>query len=267
MPTAYINNHNMYYEIHGEGPPAVYIGGWDTFCHGREGFLARGMTEKYSVLLVDYRGIGESDDDLCITPSTELYADDIIGLLDHLGMTNTYFVGLVGIGACIGQYVALKRPDLVRCMVNMGCWTYSDECLRDQLNALATMHEKAGFLAFQELVAVYSFRPDYYITNRQKLLGSGGVWGILEGNLQAHLRFVEACNGHDIRPHLKDIPAPTLVIHAGLDVITGPRTTLPLEQGLRNSTGVSMNEVAHVVAGKEEKIAFCKILHDFLDAH
>jgi len=81
------------------------------------------------------------------------------------------------------------------------------------------------------------------------------------------LRFIEACNSHDIRPHLKDIQAPTLVIHAGQDVITGPRTTLPLEEGLPNAVGVTMSDVAHVVAGKEEKIAFCKILHEFLDSH
>ena len=35
MPIAQINGHDMYYEVHGDGPPAVYIGGWDTFCHGR----------------------------------------------------------------------------------------------------------------------------------------------------------------------------------------------------------------------------------------
>ena len=267
MPVAQINNHSMYYELHGDGPPAVYIGGWDTFCHGREGFLARGITDKYTTLIVDYRGIGESDDDLNVTPSTTLHADDIIGLLDHLGMQDVYFVGLVGIGACIGQWVALKRPDLVKCMVNMGCWVYSDDCMRDQLNALGTMHEKAGFHAFQELVAVYSFKPDYYIRNRSKLLGSGGVWGALENKVTAHLRFIEACNSHDIRPHLKDIQAPTLVIHAGQDVITGPRTTLPLEEGLPNAVGVTMSDVAHVVAGKEEKIAFCKILHELLDYH
>jgi|TARA_B110000444_G_scaffold254842_1_gene288055 3-oxoadipate enol-lactonase len=267
MPSATINNHNMYYEVHGDGPPAVYVGGWDTFCHGREHFLARGMTDKYSVLLIDYRGIGESDDDLNVTPTTELHADDIIGLLDHLGMDKVYFVGLVGIGACIGQWVALKRPDLVRCMVNMGCWTYADACLRDQLNGLRTVHEKAGFHAFQELVAVYSFRPDYYIANRDKLLGSGKVWGSLEHNFSAHWRFTEACNSHDIRPYIKDIAAPTLVVHAGSDVITGPRTTLPLEQGLPNVIGVTMPDVAHVVAGKQEKIAFNEILHGFLDAH
>jgi hypothetical protein len=57
------------------------------------------------------------------------------------------------------------------------------------------------------------------------------------------------------------------VIHAGEDIITGPRTTKPLEEGLRNSVGVTMDDVAHVVAGKEEKIAFGKILFDFLGAH
>jgi pimeloyl-ACP methyl ester carboxylesterase len=129
------------------------------------------------------------------------------------------------------------------------------------------MHEHAGFLAFQSMVASLSFRPDYYNANREKLLGSGGVWGALEGRVPAHLRFVEACLGHDIRPHLADIEAPTLVIHAGEDIVTGPRTTLPLEEGLPNAVGVTMDEVAHVVAGKDEKIAFCQILFDFLGRH
>ena len=66
---------------------------------------------------------------------------------------------------------------------------------------------------------------------------------------------------------MKHISAPTLIIHAGCDVITGPRTTMPLEKGLPNAVGVTMPEVAHVVAGKKEKIEFCEILHAFLDNH
>ena len=42
---------------------------------------------------------------------------------------------------------------------------------------------------------------------------------------------------------------------------------MPLEEGLPNSTGVMMEEVAHVVAGKDEKIAYCDILFDFLQKH
>lgn len=267
MPIAQINHHKMYYEIHGEGQPCVYIGGWDTFCHGRHKYLARGITDDHAVLIVDYRGVGESDDDLSLPPSTQLYADDMIALLDHLGWSNVKFVGLVGIGACIGHYVALKRPDLVRCMVNMGCWVYSDKVLTDQLKAFGNMHRHAGFLPFQELVAVWSFRPDYYEANREKLLGVDGVWGALNGNLTAHLRFVEACINHDIRSELGNIHCPTLVLHAGQDQITGPRTTTPLVDGLPNATGVDMPDVAHVVAGKAEKILFNEIVFPFLAAH
>ena len=56
MPIAQINGHDMYYEVHGDGPPAVYIGGWDTFCHGRHHYLARGMTDQFSTVIIDYRG-------------------------------------------------------------------------------------------------------------------------------------------------------------------------------------------------------------------
>ena len=267
MPIAQINGHDMYYEIHGEGPPAVYIGGWDTFCHGRHHYLARGMTDQYATVIIDYRGLGESTDDPSVKPSTQLFSDDIIALLDHLNMSSVYFVGLVGMGACIGQWVAAKRPDLVRCMVNMGCWTWADPMLTDQLTAFGDIHKHAGFHAFQAMVASYSFRPDYYNANRGKLLGSGGVWGNLEGRVSTHLRFIEACLEHDIRPYLGDIIAPTLVIHAGQDVITGPRTTKPLEEGLPNGFGVNLAQVAHVVAGKEEKIAFGNILFNFLNSH
>ena len=103
------------------------------------------MTDNYSTVIIDYRGLGESTDDYSVPASTQLFADDIIGLLDHLNMKSVYFVGLVGIGACIGQWVALKRPDLVRCMVNMGCWTWADPMLADHLQAFAIFMNTRAF--------------------------------------------------------------------------------------------------------------------------
>ena len=267
MPIVNVNNHDMYYEIHGQGDPVVYIGGWDTFCHGRHVHLARGITDQYQVLIVDYRGLGESTDDLSVPSTTEMHADDIIALMDHLGWSNVRFVGLVGIGACISQHVALKRPDLIRCLVSMGCWAHADQFLQDQLNALTNMHRHAGFSAFQELVCVMSFKPDYYMENRHKLLGVNGVWGILNDNLQTHERLVEACNGHDLRDSLHKIEAPALILHAALDTVTGPRTTLPIEQAMPNATGVMLEDTAHVIAGKKEKIEFCEILFPYLAKH
>lgn len=265
MPIAKINNHDMYYEVHGSGDPLICMGGWDTFCHGREKFLARGLIDRYSVVIFDYRGIGDSNDDLSVQPSMELHADDVIGLLDELGYSNVHFVGLVGMGACVAQQVAIKRPDLVRSMLNMGAWASVDPFLADQLKLFRNMHEHAGFFAFQECVAVLSFLPDYYNANRDKLLGEGGVWWALHEKFTAHNRLVEACLSHDVQDQLQQIKAPSFIIHAGNDIVTSPRNTMPIEQAIPGAKGYMWEEVGHVVAGKAEKIQYCELLYGFLN--
>ena len=267
MPILEINNHSMYYEIHGEGPPAVCMGGWGTFCHGNEKLLARGLTDEFQVLVFDYRGICESEDDPNIEPSMKMHADDLIGLLDHLQWNNVHLIGLVGMGCCVAQEVAINRPDLVRSMTNMGAWAYCDTYLYDQLKLFRDVHRDSGFSTFQEKVSIYSFLPEYYNENKEKLLGPNAGWKELKDNYTTHARLVEACLNHDVRDQLGKIKAPTLIIHAGKDMVTGPRTTVPLEEGIPNAKGVLMEDVAHVVAGKEQKIAFCKLLFEFLQTH
>ena len=79
--------------------------------------------------------------------------------------------------------------------------------------------------------------------------------------------WFRACLDHDTTDRLEKIQAPTLIIHSGHDQVTSPRTTLPLEQGIPDADGVLMADIAHVVAGKEQKIAFCNVLFDFLERH
>lgn len=267
MPSASINGHTMYYEIHGAGPPAICMGGWGTYCHGGERHLARGLTERYSVLIIDYRGIGESDDDEATPPTMQVHAADVIGLLDHLGWMRVHFIGLVGMGACIAQEVAIARPDLVRSMVNMGAWARADAFLHDQLEVFRDIHRDSGFLAFQRHVCLMSFLPGFYNANRDRLLGPDGPWSELNGRYPAHARLVEACLRHDTLERLGSIRAPTLVVHAGLDQVTGPRTTMVLEQGIPGAEGVMLADCAHVVAGREQKAAFAELLHAFLVRH
>lgn len=267
MPIATVNDHEMYYEIHGDGDPAICMGGWGTYCHGRERNLARGLTDRFKTLIIDYRGIGESTDDPEIPATIKLHAKDVMALLDHLGWTHVHFVGLVGIGACISQEVAIARPELVRSMVNMGCWAKVDAFLADQLELFRDVHLQMGFEAFQKLVCTLSFTPDYYVANRDKLIGEQGPWGELVGRQQAHARLVDACLSQDVVATLPQVQTPTLVVHAGRDQITSPRYTKEIEALLPNAEGVTMEDVAHVVAGKDQKMRFCEILFDFLERH
>jgi hypothetical protein len=56
-------------------------------------------------------------------------------------------------------------------------------------------------------------------------------------------------------------------MHNGLDFITAPRMTLPVEQGIPGARGHWMREAAHVATGREARAEFCDVLLGFLGEH
>jgi len=264
MPVARINGHQMYYEVHGNGPPALCMGGWGTYCHGGERHVGKGLTDHYSVVIFDHRGLAESDDDLSVTPSMRLYADDAAGLLDHLGLRDVRVIGLVGMGACIAQELAINRSDLVRCMVNMNTWAKPDALLRHQLEMFRDVHRDMGWEAFQRLVCLMSFEEQFYLENHHRLVGPGGPWGEVNGRFEAHDRLIQACLGHDTVDRLHKITCPTLIIHCPLDIVNGPRLTKPIETAIPHARGVTLDGAAHVIAGREMRAKYAEVLLGFL---
>jgi 3-oxoadipate enol-lactonase len=269
MPTARINGHTMYYELHGprDAPPLLAMGGWGTWCHGEEGGLPRGLVERYRVAIFDHRGIGESDDDASVPASMRLYAADCAGLLDHLGWTRVHVVGLVGMGACIGQELAIARPDLVRSLVNSGAWAHVDRYFVDQMRMLRMLHRDVSFWTFQQETVMLSFDREFYNANRERLLGPGGGWKELRGNFLAHARFTDAVCTHDALDRLAQVTAPTLVIHGGKDVITPPELSLPIERGIPGAQGAMVAEAPHVFAGRVLKKTLADLVLDFVARH
>ena len=267
MPLAGLNHHQMYYEVHGTGEPVICSGGWGTYCHGAERHLPQGLTERYSVVIFDHRGLGQSGDDLGRPASTELYADDVIALLHHLGIERTHFLGLIGIGACIGQVVALKRPEMVRSLVNTGCWARVDDFFRAQMLQWQQVHHELGFDAFQQMVVQQAFSADFYNAKKDRLLGPEGGWSDLRDNVVAHDRLTEAGMTHDTLDRLSDITAPTLVMHNGRDFITAPRLTLPVEHGIPVAEGLMLENASHVPTDRDDRDTFKDAILDFLARH
>jgi pimeloyl-ACP methyl ester carboxylesterase len=255
--------HPVYYEVHGDGPrTALCMGGWGTFCHGGTAEVPRLLTRRFRVVVFDYRGIGD-------TPrttgplTTALLAADAAAVLDEVGTGPVDVVGLVGLGACVGQELALGRPDLVASLVMTGTWAAVDPTFADQLELFRQVHQGLGFAAFQTLCAAYSFDPDFYAHNRDRVLGPAGAWAALRGRPEAHGDLVRACLAHDTRDRLHRITVPTLVLHAGADVITAPRLTRPLEHGIPGARGVLWPDLAHIIAGREQRARFDDLLSDF----
>lgn len=253
----------IHYEVLGQGDPVLCIGGWGSFCHGETRGLPFGLLDRHQVIILDYRGIGGSSDNHDTPATIGLYADDCLAILDDARIDRLHLLGMVGIGACITQEMALRRPAVARSIVNTGAWARMDPLLADQLNLFLDVHRTGGFLQFQRLVCAMSFEPDYYNANIGRLLGYKGPWHHLNGRIDAHARFIKASLAHDVLDQLGAIDAPAMVLHAPLDTVTGPRLTVPIERAFSNARGVTIEGAAHVLAGRAMRETFATILYDF----
>ena len=110
MPTAAINDVDLYYRVDGEGPAVV-------FCHGRASthlswcHQVVALRDRYTCVTYDLRGFGRSSqepDD----PGLAAHCDDLTGLLDHLGIGQAFLVGQSMGGFGVLQF-ARRYPDRV----------------------------------------------------------------------------------------------------------------------------------------------------------
>ncbi|MFO1190336.1 MAG: alpha/beta hydrolase [Alphaproteobacteria bacterium] len=263
MAVFHTGTHDLYYEIHGHGTPALIMGGWGTFCHGQTGPVPRSLFKDHRLIMFDYPGIGESTDDAGVMPSTSRYAADVAALLDSLSLGPVHFVGLVGLGACVGQELAVARPDLVKSLAMAATWAKPDHVLHDQIEGLRRAFISGGFEVFQILAASLSFAPEFYNDNRDQLIGPQGAWSDLKGRDRAVSRLVDACLSHDATGRLHKIRCPTLVFHGGRDLFTGPRFSRVLEAAIPGAIGYEWPELAHIPAGGDEKKRFDRVLAEF----
>src|SRR5258707_5723149 len=101
---------NLYYEIHGTGKPLIMLhGGFGTF----EMFaaLSPALAEKYQVIGVDLYGHGRTA--LTDRPIRfEHMADDIAGLIGHLGLEKADLIGFSLVGAVALQN-CIRHPERV----------------------------------------------------------------------------------------------------------------------------------------------------------
>lgn len=247
MPTAKINGHTMYYETQGEGPPVLCLSGWGTICHGRTNFLPHSFVEDgYQLIFFDHRGIGESEDDASVAHTTDLYADDAAALLDHLGIARAHVAGLGGMGALIGQKLAINHNDRVLSLSMFGGWAKTDPYLRDQLKLLDLLHEKVGFSAFQMAGSLWCYTPEHYNEHQEQLAGTKGPWQMIKDRQPIHSKFVRACLGHDTSADLHKIHQPTLIAVGDVqDLMTGARIASVLKAGIPHAEYVVIKDSPH----------------------
>ncbi|KLU88662.1 hypothetical protein MAPG_07647 [Magnaporthiopsis poae ATCC 64411] len=109
---------NISWEIHGSGPTKVVfimgLGSFKTSWQRQTLHFGHEHGDKYSALLLDNRGMGDSDRPLFRYSTSEM-ALDVLEVLDHVGWTAARSVHVVGVsmGGMISQELACVAPSRV----------------------------------------------------------------------------------------------------------------------------------------------------------
>ena len=108
MPYANNQGVRIYYEVEGQGPPLVLAhGGSDSLNMWRRCGHTDALKDDFQLILFDFRGHGRSDKPHEASAYGVKMADDVLAVLDDLGMTKAHYFGY-SMGATTGFTLATR---------------------------------------------------------------------------------------------------------------------------------------------------------------
>ena len=235
MPEATVNGCRLWYEVAGSGDFLVQIGGAVSAHEGYSTITER-MREHFAVIDYDHRGYGLSE-----RPesgySLEVWADDLAGLLEAIGVERTHVHG-GSMGGFIATKFAARYPERVDRLVISGAVAKCDRMARTQ------------FELWKLIARAYGVESEALALELTTKAFSRAFLDTCEDDLLAEMREVTArnvttdvfCAGcdamieTDVRAELARITAPTLVLVGSEDCLT------PLDTGPDGAGGRAIAE-------------------------
>jgi pimeloyl-ACP methyl ester carboxylesterase len=244
----------MAYDETGSGAPLLFIHGWP---HNRTLWAGQmsGLPTQARCLAPDLRGFGDTS---VRGPYTiEQYADDLVALLDALGIERAVVCGL-----SMGGYIALAMLRRHRTRVRGLILTADTPEARERRARLIALVEQQGVeaLAGRQLKAMvgattFETRADVRESLRQ-LMAAAPAEGVI-GGLRAMAARADAS---DLLP---TIDVPTLVIGGAEDRFTTPDELRAMTAGIPDGRLELLAGCGHVCA-YERPAAYNHVVSEFL---
>jgi pimeloyl-ACP methyl ester carboxylesterase len=245
MPRVKVNEITMNYEQQGAGEPLLLIPylAADNACYA---FQIAEYAKHFTCISIDPRGAGESDKPAG-TYSTEMFADDVAGLMQAIGVARAHVSGL-SLGAAVGMWLAAKHPERVKSLSLHSAWTRTDLFVRTVVQGWQAMAKAMDSVTEMIILGIFPwcFTPELYAAKPEYVASLAEfVRGRPRQPLDAFLRQSEAVIAHDVEAQLGRIKAPTQITFGSRDVVTSTRFAHRLREGIAGSEVVVFDGCAH----------------------
>jgi pimeloyl-ACP methyl ester carboxylesterase len=220
--TVQANGQELYYELHGQGPPLILVMGigYDSSLWTLAQVPA--LSTQFQVILVDNRDAGRSSKARHPYSIADM-ADDLAGLLDALGIQRSHLLGL-SMGGMIAQEFALRHADRLDRLVLTGTGAAPARSavgsiqIWNWVKANDATGEVFGGQQFASLFSTAFLRNHQAVRDTAELLASNPY----PISPEAYGRQADAYQAFDALDRLVGITAPTLVIVGEQDLLTPP---------------------------------------------
>lgn len=243
------------------GPPIVFLHGlgWDNALWWP--FVQRYL-DRFDVICPDSRGHGASSK----APgpySIDLFAADMLALLDALGVTATAVVGLSQ-GGMTAQVMAVKAPQRVAALAAVATSGRTDPTAAANMEERIKAQREAGVEAAARIAAKSIF-SDAFLARTPDYLPAFIAWraAMDAPSMEAAMR---AGNGYDVLSALPNLTIPTLVVAGAGDRLIPPPAARAIAAAAPGARYVEIPDSGHMIA-VEQPAALAAVLDPFLDAY
>ncbi len=211
MPLTLTENTSIDFDVHGEGPPLILIGGLG---FGRWGWFKQvpAFSRHFQTITFDARG------ERGLENGVADLAADVVALLDHLGVGKAHVLG-TSLGGFVAQELALVRPDLVDRLI-LVCTSYGGRGPESMSpRALADMMGWGSFSAEDAVRrGLQTATSDRNRTDHPEEFEQIVHWRLADSSsTAAHSEQARAGARFDLSHDVGRITSPTLVIHGAED--------------------------------------------------
>lgn len=255
------NGINIYYEIKGKGIPLILISGLggDHFFWGSS--LAT-LSKHFQVITFDTRGIGQTD-----APkdsySLEIFADDLVALMDELQIDKAHILGF-SMGGNIALTLALKHPERISKLILAASHAVINQQIRLFIDAVLNVYEN-GITTKQmfDLICPWLF-SNSFLSNPEN-----GIYLKYDENepdqqpLYAWKNQYLAQRAYNVVESIEKIKLPTLIINGELDLFATLEDAKLLNDKIEHSVLKVIPQSGHLI-NYENPALFHQYVLDFL---
>ncbi len=262
-----INAISLAYDDHGVGLPVIFLHAFPLNRKMWAGELQALLDDQsYRLITLDWRGFGESElTSSAVKPvisSMVLLADDVAGLMDHLGTPQAVLCGL-SLGGYAAFAFARKYPERLRGLIladtRPGADTPEAQANRENVAQLAEREGTGAIADFQlpRIISDYTRQHHPEVERRvRQLIDSATPQGIAATSRGMAARV-------DSTELLAHISCPTLVLVGEEDALISPQVTRDYAAQIPGAHFVSIPHAGHL-SNLEQPRAFIQAVRQFL---